>query len=119
MEEYGDFKSRRQPTVWHSLNRLLIALIAFTAVSLIACAFVPELKSAGEQSDRVERLREAIQKERDLVARDSREVNLLTDDPAYIETIARDRLDMMKEGETIYRIDPAPAAGQPGGQLEQ
>ena len=112
MEEYGDFRIRRQHTVWHSLNRLLIALIAFTVVTLIACAFVPELKNAREQSDRVDELRNEIQKQRDLLAQHTREVDLLKNDPTYIETIARDRLDMMKDGETIYRIDPEPTPDQ-------
>ena len=119
MDEYGDFRSRRQHTVWHSLNRLLVALIAFTVVTLIACAFVPELKNASEQSERVEDLRGEIQKQRDLLAEHTREVHLLTNDPAYIETIARDRLDMMKEGETIYRIDPAPTPDQSHMRLMQ
>jgi len=26
-------------------------------------------------------------------------------DPTYLETIARDRLDLMKEGETIFRLE--------------
>jgi cell division protein FtsB len=34
-----------------------------------------------------------------------REKFLLENDPEYIETIARDRLDLMKEGETIFRLD--------------
>ena len=111
MDEYGDFKSRRQHTVWHSLNRLLVALIAFTVITLIACAFVPELKNAREQSDRVEELRGQIEKQREQLADHTREVELLKNDPTYIETIARDRLDMMKDGETIYRIDPIPTPG--------
>ena len=117
MEEYGDFRLRRQQTVWHSLNRLLIALIAFTVVTLIACAFVPELKNAREQDDRVDLLHTGIQKERDLLAEHTRQVDLLKNDPTYIETIARDRLDMMKEGETIYRIDPAPTPDQSNMRL--
>ncbi len=36
-----------------------------------------------------------------------REVYLLENDKEYIETIARDKLDMMKEGETIFRLDPS------------
>jgi cell division protein FtsB len=112
MEEYGDFRIRRQQTVWHSLNRLLITLIAFTVITLIACAFVPELKNAREQDDRVDQLRDDIQKEHDLLAQHTRQVDLLKTDPTYIETIARDRLDMMKTGETIYRIDPAPTPDQ-------
>jgi cell division protein FtsB len=108
MERYGDFRSRRQHTVWHSLNSLLIAMIAFTVATLIACAFVPELKNAREQSDRVDDLQAAIQKQRDQLTEHNREIDLLKNDPTYIETIARDRLDMMKDGETIYRIDTAP-----------
>ena len=119
MEQYGDFRLRRQHTVWHSLNRLLIALISFTVVTLIACAFVPELKNAREQSDRVDDLRAAIGKARSLLAEHTREVDLLKNDPTYIETIARDRLDMMKDGETIYRIDPAPTPDQSQMHLTQ
>jgi cell division protein FtsB len=119
MDTYGDFRIRRQKTVWHSLNRLLVALIAFTAVTLIACAFVPELKNSQEQSDRVDQLQAQISKERDLLAEHTRQVELLQGDPEYIETIARDRLDMMKEGETIYRIDPAPTPDQSQMHLNQ
>jgi cell division protein FtsB len=36
-------------------------------------------------------------------------VNLLKTDPAYLEIMARDRLDLMKEGETVFRLEPAPA----------
>ena len=93
MEEYADFRTRRQHTVWHSLNRLLVALIAFTVITLIACAFVPELKNAREQDDRVDQLHDSIDKERDLLAQHTRQVELLKNDPTYIETIARDRLD--------------------------
>jgi len=109
MENYGDFRLRHQHTVWHSINRLLKALIAFAAVILIACAFVPLLKSKHEQLAQADDLRAQISRTRDLLAQHTREVDLLKNDPAYIETIARDRLDMMKDGETIYRFDPAPA----------
>ena len=109
MDEYGDFRFRRQQTVWQSLNRLLVTLIAFTGITLIACAYVPLLRDARVGSERADDLRAEIQKERDLLAAHTRQVELLKNDPAYIETVARDRLDMMKEGETIYRIDPAPS----------
>ena len=44
-----------------------------------------------------------------LLSKQTREVNLLKTDPAYLETIARDRLDLMKEGETVFRIESAAA----------
>jgi cell division protein FtsB len=50
-----------------------------------------------------------VNEQKTLLARQTREVNLLKTDPVYLETIARDRLDLMKEGETIFRLEP-PAA---------
>jgi cell division protein FtsB len=44
---------------------------------------------------------QALRKQRE------REVYLLENDKEYIETIARDKLDMMKDGETIFRLDPS------------
>jgi cell division protein FtsB len=47
------------------------------------------------------------------------EVTLLKADPTYLETIARDKLDLMKEGETIFRLEscalrkPVPSRPQP------
>ena len=83
MYDYGDFQERSQRTFWHALNRLLIVLIAFTVITLIACAFLPELKDTRGQSDRVEELRGEIQKEQALVAQHTREVYLLKNDPTY------------------------------------
>ena len=34
-----------------------------------------------------------------------REVRLLQSDSIYLETIARDKLDLMKPGEIIFRLD--------------
>ncbi len=54
---------------------------------------------------------DTLQAQRDeqkmLLARATREVNWLKTDPTYLETIARDRLDLMKEGETVFRLEPA------------
>ncbi len=115
MTDYSDFRQRRQQSVWHSLNRLMIALIAFAVIILIACAFVPELKNMREQNARLEQLKADIAKQKEMLAQRTREVDLLKNDPAYVETIARDRLDLMKEGETIFRIEsnarPTPAPG--------
>jgi cell division protein FtsB len=40
-----------------------------------------------------------------LLEKSQREINLLRNDPEYLETIARDRLNLMKPGETIFRVE--------------
>lgn len=105
---YGDFKARQQAGVWHHLNRLMVVLIAFAAIVLIVCAFLPELKKQREQTGRVEQLKSDIENQKKLLAQRTREVDLLNNDRGYVETLARDRLDMMKQGEAIFRGESPP-----------
>jgi cell division protein FtsB len=57
----------------------------------------------------IDDLQAHVNEQKSLLARQTREVNLLKTDVTYLETIARDRLDLMKEGETIFRLEPARA----------
>ncbi|MEI8343282.1 MAG: septum formation initiator family protein [Verrucomicrobiota bacterium] len=103
---FGDFERRHQDGVWHFLNRLMVTLIVFAGIVLIVCAFVPELKKQREQNARLDQLKADIERQKALLTQRTREVELLKNDPGYVETLARDRLDLMKEGETIYRLEP-------------
>lgn len=106
--QYGDFRKRREQTVWHSLNRVVATLIVFAVIILVLCAFLPLLKQQRDLSENARNLKADIEKKKAVVARSVREEDLLRNDPAYVETIARDRLDLMKEGETVLRLDPPP-----------
>ncbi len=70
----------------------------------IGYSFLPEVSRHREQEARIEELKAEIEKQRLILVRHQREEDLLKHDPAYVEMIARDRLDLMKEGETIYRV---------------
>lgn len=109
MPYYGDFKQRKQEGVWHFLNRLLGILIVFAFVTLIICAFLPELRKQSEQATRLEELKKGIQAEKTVLSLRTKQVDLLKNDPSYVEVLARDRLDLMKEGETIFRLEPQPS----------
>lgn len=111
--DYRDFRDRRKAGVWHFLNRLLIALIGLAFLLLVGAFFMPELKAAREQAAHEEELRAEVQKQKELLSRNTREKEHLTNDPEYVETVARDRLDLMKDGETIYRIENSHAVTTP------
>lgn len=72
---------------------------------MIIGAFLPELATQQSERQKLARLNEQITAERHLLLRNQRQVNFLTNSPEYVEAIARDRFDRMKEGETIYRFD--------------
>lgn len=105
---YGDYKQRKQQGVWHFLNRLLALLIVFAVITLILCAFLPELRKGREQAARQEDLKKEIETQKTILSQRTKQVDLLKNDPGYVEILARDRLDMMKEGETIFRLEPQP-----------
>ena len=110
VSSYSDFGARRDHSVWDFLNRLLFVLAAFAVIAITVAAFLPMLKMQREQSARIEQLKAEIEKQSALLARHNREVDLLQHDREYVELIARDRLDLMKDGETIFRVEVAPSA---------
>ncbi len=109
---YGDFRARREASIWHKLNRVLRALLGLAIILVIVSLFLPQHKKIAQSRSEMESLEAQVGEQRALLARRTREVTLLKTDPGYLETIARDRLDLMKEGETIFRADVA-QAGEP------
>jgi cell division protein FtsB len=107
---YGDFRARREATVWQRLNRILRVLLVLALVLVIVSLFLPQSKKLAQSRTEIENLQGQVNEQKILLARQAREVNLLKTDPSYLETMARDRLDLMKEGETIFRLEQLPAA---------
>ena len=101
----GDFRGRRDASVWQQLNRILRVLLGLAALLVIISLFVPQQKRLAQSRAEIEELQQQVSEQRMLLARQTREVTLLKTDTTYLETIARDRLDLMKEGETIFRLE--------------
>ena len=86
----------------------------FLAVWLLAISFfLPPYKKLNQSRAEMEQLQAQLTDEKNLLARQTREVTFLKADPTYLETIARDKLDVMKEGETIFRLESHRPVAQP------
>ena len=92
--------------IWYFLNRLLFVLIVLTVGAIAAYHFIPEVSKRRDQQALVDQLKLEVEKQRQLLVRNTRAEELLKHDPEYVGLIARDRLDLMKEGETINRFEP-------------
>lgn len=102
---YGDFRARREATIWQRMNHILRVLLFLAVWLLIISFFLPPYKKLNQSRAEIEQLQAQLTDEKNLLARQTREVTLLKSDPTYLETIARDKLDVMKEGETIFRLE--------------
>ena len=104
-------RRKREPVFWNLLNRFLLFLAGAGLVVVLVLWFYPELTRRNELSANLEHQKQVLAEQQTLRKHREREVDLLENDKQYIETIARDKLDMMKDGETIFRLDaPKPAA---------
>ena len=108
-QSYGDFRARREATVWQRWNRVLVILLLLSVWLVIVSLFVPPYKKLKIGHAEIDKMQSQRDEQQVLLSKQTREVNLLKTDPAYLETIARDRLDLMKEGETVFRIESAAA----------
>jgi cell division protein FtsB len=108
--DHVDFRARREATVWQRLNRVLLVLLVIALWLAIVSLFVPPYKKLTRSRAEIDSLQAQAGEQKGLLARQTREIYLLKTDATYLETIARDRLDMMKEGETIFRLE----SPQPG-----
>jgi cell division protein FtsB len=87
------------------LNKVLIGVAVAALVVLVGFYFLPEFERRNELGADLAALEKDLASEELVRQQREREVYLLENDTAYVETIARDKLDVMKEGETIFRLD--------------
>lgn len=100
-------RRRRDPAFWNALNRVLFVLVVIGGAAGIILWFYPEISRRNTMVTNLEEQQKELAAHQLLRKQREREVYLLENDKEYIEMVARDRLDMMKEGETIFRLDPS------------
>jgi len=102
---YADFRARRDATVWQRLNGVLRVLLALAVWLVIMSLFVPPYKKLSAARAEIDSLQSQAADLKTVLTKQTREVVWLKTDPTYLESIARDHLDLMKEGETILRLE--------------
>ncbi|MBU6182333.1 MAG: septum formation initiator family protein [Verrucomicrobia bacterium] len=102
---------RRKAEAWNKANRMVAGLIGFGILMVLVSAFLPETREVARLSAEKEKQLSTLAREEKLRAEQSRELNLLKTDPEYLEIIAREKIGLMKEGESIINLD-APVPGK-------
>ena len=98
------------------LNRVLAVVAVGGAVFVSTAVWLkPRAEKLRDSERELDRLRAQLEERKLEEARLQRQLVWLEKDPDYLAMILRDRFDLMAEGETIYRMDPAkpPAAPPP------
>jgi len=93
------------PDIWQRLSKVMMALIFLCVVGAALRLFIPEIERRNQLEKQAQRFEKLSAEKSVRVAQLQKEYDLLRNDREYLETIARDRLDLAKDGETIIRLD--------------
>lgn len=115
MSYYAEYRQRKQDGIWHFLNRLIYVLFVFVGITCIICFFLPLVKKQKDLDRQREELTRQIATQTVALNLHQREVDWLKE-PEYVETIARDYLDVMKPGEIVLRLESPEAPSMPGAR---
>jgi len=89
---------------WSFINRWLFILTCGGVLIALGIRFAPLLMEGSSQQDQLAALEVEVQKETQLRDRNVCLVKALKHDSELASYYARDRLNLMKEGEMIYRF---------------
>ena len=103
---YGRFRERREATIWQQMNAILRVLLLIAFWLLMISFFLPPYKQLQRNRGELDQLNAQLTDRKEVLMRLTKQVALLKNDPTYLETFARDSLQVMKPGETIFRIEP-------------
>ena len=105
-------KKRAVGNIWAKLISVTQLLLVLCVVAAIALWFLPVIqknkKLQQEKAENARKIAQATEQNKLL----QQEVELLRADPVYVERLARDRLNLGKPGEVIFRFDPYSESGQ-------
>ena len=96
------------PDIWQRLSKVMMALIFLCVVAASVRLFIPEMERRKQLEQQAEHFEQLKEQKTARVAQLQREYDLLRNDQEYLETVARDRLGLAREGETIIRLDRSP-----------
>jgi cell division protein DivIC len=94
------------------LNRILYILLIAAILILMICWFLPLLKERQKQQLALQSLEQQLAQEKLVYQREEKKLAWIQNDPGYLELLARDKLDMKKPDEKIFRVEPSPGSGK-------
>lgn len=101
----GESGKRSRPNIWRRLSRVMEVVIYVLLILVVYKLFGPELDRQDELKAEHRRLEQIRNEREEQVIRLRQEHRLMKTDREYLEAVARDRLNMQREGEFVIRID--------------
>jgi len=92
--------------IWATLVPIIQGAIVVGLLAVVGLFFLPVIQTQNGYKAELSKLQRQIAAAEEQTAQYKLETEHMKNDPAYVEHIARDKLNMGKPGETIIRFDP-------------
>jgi cell division protein DivIC len=96
--------------IWATLVPIIQGAIVIGLLAVVGLFFLPVIQTENGYKAELSKLQRETSAAEDQQAQLKLETEHMKNDPAYVEEIARDKLNMGKPGETIIRFDRYQAA---------
>ena len=104
---YDSFEDSHTDWLRFLLNRILYILLIAAILILMICWFLPLLKERQKQQSALQTLEQQLAQEKVINHREQKKLAWIQRDPEYLELLARDKLDLKKPEEKIFRVEPS------------
>jgi cell division protein FtsB len=98
--------------VWTKLQSLGFFVFAAVVACGVGLLFLPLLRQSRAMQQESLRLDREIARQETLEKQQKTEIEALKSDPGFVERTARNKLNLARPGETIFRFEPAPNVPQ-------
>ncbi len=96
-------------TLWNRLQSLGFVVFAGVVLCGVALMFAPLLNRRHAMRQELLRLDQEIARQAALEKQQQQEIDALKSDPSFVERTARDKLNLARPTETVFRFEPKPA----------
>ena len=94
-----------KPNIWQRLSRVTEGIIYVFCFLAVAKMVWPEVERQEELNVEMAKLDIVLEERREHVGQLRQEHELLKNDREFLETVSRDRLNLMRDGEYVIRIE--------------
>lgn len=96
-------------TIWARLQSFGFAVFAGVVALGVVLLFLPLLAQRRSMQAESQRLDREISRQESIEQKQKTEIDALRTDPAFVERTARDKLNLARQNETIFRFEQPPA----------
>lgn len=96
---------KRELNIWQRMSRIMEIVIYVLLILVFVRLFAPELEKQKDLQTELEKLQATKLEKETKVDRLRREHSNLINDRKYLDAVARDRLNLQREGEYVIQIE--------------